>query len=488
LRSVPADASYVALTRRASEGVRAAREMAELISIPYGVTADELDESMRASLGVSPLQPDDLARAGIDLDGSAAVFAQDGFPTAALPIADADKLRRHIERRPNTAVTRYQGRDLRTWSSRTWTLSWVELDSWLLIRAVPRAARIDHTWLDDVVAARAGAGLGADSELADAAERGRRAIATAPGLIGLVRFDALTRELAGWRGAPPGLAACAGRAAAAAPRLVWAADFSTLGGVSWAAVDLAPGAARELREHVVAPPPPGFRAFRDEAALSVGWSVELAWLEKVRAALACPGFEEPLGDPVREATGFRAPHGWHMAANSVDLDRLSGIGAAHLVLADRDLVTAQLESIPGRSLFERTRRVAGVAVRVLSVPGLPTIMYRLAGARFTLAVGDGVMEQVLAPGGQQEQPATELAQMALHPTRLPQLGRLIGAAMEAVGTAGPDARVIAARLSRYDEAALAARLDGNSVAVFARMRIGKSSASLPIRLRRTSLW
>jgi hypothetical protein len=114
-------------------------------------------------------------------------------------------------------------------------------------------------------------------------------------------------------------------------------------------------------------------------------------------------------------------------------------------------------------------------------------MYRLAGARFTLAVGEGVMEQVLAPGEQQE-PATELLQMALRPARLPKLGRLITAAIEAMGSAGLDGGAIAARLSRYDEAAVAARLDGNSVAVFARMRLGKSAASLPIRLRRASLW
>ena len=199
---------------------------------------------------------------------------------------------------------------------------------------------------------------------------------------------------------------------------------------------------------------------------------------------------------MREATGFRGPRGWHVAATSIDIDDMSGAGAMHLVLADRNLIAAQLESIPARSLFERTRRVAGVPVQVLSVPGLPSIMYRQAGDRFTLAVGDGVMAEVLAtepgnPGDASDQArGPELAHLRIEPQRLPQLGQLLAIALSslAIPAARPTAAAIAERVSQYDEASLSARLDGNSVAIFARIRKVRTGHALPIRRARTSLW
>ncbi len=500
LRWVPADASYVAVTARVSEGVLAAREVAGLAAIGTGMNAAELDAWLRSALGASPIEAADLAAAGIDLDGSAALFGQEGFPTVALPVADAGQLGEVLSRQ-EAAVIEHRGHEVRSRSDGELALSWVAIDGWLLLHLGPGGRARELAWLDQVLAAP-GASMGADEELAAAVTRGRRALAgaaesdrgAAPGLAGLVRLAPLARDMAGWPDVPDGLAACVRRASAAAPRLVWAADFSRQAGSVWAAVDLAPGAARALRESIAEPPPPGYLAYRTAAALSLGWSVELAALERARDALSCPGLEQPLRDPVREATGFRGPRGWHLAATSIDLDEMAGAGAVHLVLADRNLIAAQLESIPARSLFERTRRVAGVPVQVLSVPGLPTIMYRLAGERFTLAVGDGVMAEVLASeageGDDDGAARPELAQVRIQPQRLPQLGELIAAALVAVGepAARPTAAAIAERLSRYDEAALSAHLDGNSVAIFARMRPRRSGHSLPTRRGRTSLW
>ncbi len=503
LRWVPADASYVAVTARVGEGVLAARELAGVASAGAGVDAAELDRQLRAALGVSPIDAADLAAAGIDMEGSAALFGQQGFPTIALPVADTDQLGELLER-PGAATSEHRGHAVRSWREGELALSSVALDGWLLLHLGPRDG--GPAWLDAVLAAP-GAGMGADEDLAAAVSRGRRALGdgagerAAPGLVGLVRLAPLARDMAGWPDAPDGLAACARRASAAAPRLLWAAEFTPQDGTVWAALDLAPGAARALRESVVEPPPAGFVAYRDAAALSLGWSVELGLLERARAALSCPGLEEPLRDPVREATGFRGPRGWHVAATSIDLDDMSGAGAMHLVLADRNLIAAQLESIPARSLFERTRRVAGVPVQVLSVPGLPTIMYRLAGPRFTLAVGDRVMAEVLASepepaearnreGGDDRAGGPELAQLRIQPQRLPQLGQLLATALSAlaVPAARATAAAIAERLSQYEEAALSARLDGNSVAISARMRRVRAGHSTPTRRPRTSLW
>ncbi|HKE15872.1 MAG TPA: hypothetical protein VKB80_13440 [Kofleriaceae bacterium] len=500
LRWVPAGASYVLAAGRVDQGVRAARELADLAAIAGGATADELDRWLRGELGASPLDEADLAGAGIDLHASAALFAQAGFPTAALPVADAGRLRGFLARhRPagDAAASTRRGEAATSWSIGDWRLSWAMHGRWLFVHLGPRGE--GEGWLDRVVAAP-DAGLAADPDLAAAADRGRRALGDratrpprAPGLVGLVRAAALARDLAGWSGAPDGLAGCARRASAAAPLLSWAADFSRGRGAVWAAIDLAPAAARALRAHIAPPPPPGYRAYRAAAAVAVDWSLELDWLERVRARLACPLLDQPIRDPVREATGFRGPRAWHVAATSIDPGDLSGAGAAHVILADPGLIAAQLESIPGRSLFERSRRIAGQRVQVLSVPGLPTIAYRQAGEAFTLAVGDGVMEEVLAPAApapRDGEAGLEVARVAIAPPRLPALGAIVDAALSALAgpPPRPSGRIIAARLSRYDEAALSARLDGNSVAISATMRLARTGRFLPTRLRRTSLW
>ncbi len=499
LRWVPADASYVVVTARVGEGVRAARELAGIASVGTGVDEAELDRLLRSALGASPIDASELAAAGIDVDGSAALFGQGGFPTVALPVADADQLGELLERRP-AATVEHRGHRIRFWRDGELSLSSVAIDGWLLLHLGPRDG--GPAWLDAILAAP-GASMGGSEELAAAVTRGRRALghgaegaALSPGLVGLVRLGPLARDIASWPDAPDGLAACVRRASTAAPRLVWAADFSAQDGAAWAALDLTPGAARALRDGVAGSPPPGFLAYRDAAAIAAGWSVELSILERARAALSCPGLDQPLRDPVREATGFRGPRGWHVAATSIDIDDMSGAGAMHLVLADRNLIAAQLESIPARSLFERTRRVAGVPVQVLSVPGLPSIMYRQAGDRFTLAVGDGVMAEVLAtepgnPGDASDQArGPELAHLRIEPQRLPQLGQLLAIALSslAIPAARPTAAAIAERVSQYDEASLSARLDGNSVAIFARIRKVRTGHALPIRRARTSLW
>jgi hypothetical protein len=116
---------------------------------------------------------------------------------------------------------------------------------------------------------------------------------------------------------------------------------------------------------------------------------------------------------------------------------------------------------------------------VLSVPGLVTIAYRFDGPRFTAAVGDGVMAEVLADRPAPRAIGAELARLHLEPSRLPDLPALLGLV--------PGGRALARGLARYDEVSLSAHLDGDSVAVFARLRLGRTSER-PARVRRAALW
>lgn len=471
----PADASWVFVAARVSDGATALAEVTELGAIALGTTPQELVAPIAGGLGVSPLAPEELKRAGFALDRSTAVFAQAGFPTMILPIADEAALRALLDkRRPaqNAGVTQHRGHDVYSWSAGDWTLAWVLLDGWLLVRIQPDGA-VD--WLDEVLAAPNGGNLGGDPELERAVARGRAALGRDhdPGLVMLVRTDRLARDLAGWSAGPRGLAGCVERAAQLTPVLHGAAEVSWDAASGWLGADLGTH-AEAVRAHLAPAAPSGFYAYRATAPIAFAWGVELPWLEKQRAALGCPFAAGRITDPFRAMTGMSGPRGIHGAASRVDPDDMSGTGAMHLILTDRELVNAQLERIPGRSLFERDRRIHGHGVTVLSVPSLPTILYVQEKDRFTIAFGTKVMEQVLAPGQDAQRPAgDELFMAALEPARVRNLGELLAMAGGALGRPRSAWRSLAERLQRYEKASLSLALEGETLALRLGMRLRK---------------
>jgi hypothetical protein len=420
--------------------------------------------------------PDQLGHAGVALDQSGALFAQAGFPTVVLPVRDATALRAELDRRRpdrNADVTQHRGHDVYSWPQGGWTISWVLLDGWLVAHAAPDAAT---GWLDAVLAAPGGGNLGADPELERAQARGRAALGSAaapPDVLLLVRTDRLARDLQDWAGAPRGLAGCVERAAQLTPIVHGAADLGAGGGDGWLGADLGGAQAEAVRAHIAPAAPPGFYAYRAAAPLAFAWTVELPWLEKQRAALGCPFAAGRITDPARAMTGMSGPRAYHGAATQIDIDDMSGSGALFLVLTDRDLVSAQLERIPARGLFERSRRIHGHDVRVLSLPGLSTILYLQEKDRFTIAFGAKVMEQVLAPGsdepGNSHRPTgDEIAMVAVEPGRLRNLADLLARAMPRA-----EARALADRLRRYQKASVSLALEGDTLTVRAQVRLRK---------------
>ena len=457
LRFAPADASWVLAVARVGDAALALRETGELAAAVEGSRLADLDAAARGAFGLSPLSPDDLAAAGIQLDGSGAIFGQAGFPTAILPVADAEKLRRFLDgKRPELGAeaAEHRGHQIVSWSRGEVGVSWVVLDGWLVLRAAPAAA--GPAWLDQILAAPGGGSLGADPELAEVARRGEAALGAPAGVLALVRFDRLAREIEDARSFRPELPVCARALAAAAPRLVGAALVGQDGVDGWAALELAPGAAGALRDHTGPPAPGGFYAYRAKAPLAIALAVALPWLEKVRAAAGCPLLDRPIRDPVRAMTGMSGPRAIYAAATRIDIDDLDGGGALHMVLTDQDLVTAQLESIPGRSLFERKRTIAGREVVALSFPGAPTILYRQEGRRFTAALGDRAMAAVLGPGQQPEH--LEIAGAWLEPRRIRNLEALL-----AIRFPRRTAQAVATWLHKYQRASAVLQLEGDSV-------------------------
>jgi hypothetical protein len=487
VRWAPADASWVVTCARTRDCVTAAHELVELVSIGLGLPSGWLDRALRQRLGGSPLSLDDVAAAGIDLEAGAAVVGQGGFPTFIVPVRDGEALRRSLDSmRPErgAALVQHRGHDVYSWSEGSSQdgaeISWALLDGWFLVRlGTASGPQASLAWLDQVLAAPGGASLAGDPDLAAAARRGGAALSGGgpPGLVARVRFDRLARDLAGEAGVPRPLVTCLERAARIAPQLVGAAQVSWDGAAGWAAIDLPAGAAAELREQVAPAAPPGFLSYRRDAAIAASFALDLGWLERVRRAAGCSLWSEPIRDPIRAITGMAGPRGWHLAATDLDPDRMSGAGAVHLVLADRELVRAQLESIPGRSLFERTRTVAGRQVRVLSLPGLPSIFHHQEGDRFTGALGGEAMAAALGPGDGHGSPpgVHELAALRIEPGRLPNLPQLLRTVLaRALGwDSGEAGAQLAARLVRYQSGSLELTLDGDSLALRARMGLRK---------------
>jgi hypothetical protein len=188
----------------------------------------------------------------------------------------------------------------------------------------------------------------------------------------------------------------------------------------------------------------------------VAHAVALPWLEKVRGAAGCPLLDQPIRDPVRAMTGMSGPRAVYAAATRIDIDDLDGGGALHMVLTDADLVNAQLESIPGRSLFERKRTIAGREVKALSFPGAPTILYRQEGRRFTAALGDRAMAAVLGPGAAPGN--LEIAGAWLEPPRIRNLEALL-----AIRFPRRTAQAVATWLQKYQRASAVLDVEGDSL-------------------------
>jgi hypothetical protein len=451
----------VIVAAKVGDAAAAASEVAELAEVVVGES--DREAIFRAIFGKTPLLRDALVEAGIQLDGSAAIFGQAGFPTAILPVTDADKLRGLLDklRRQNAADTiEHRGHQVNSWTQDGVATSLVVLDGWMILRAAPPAAGLG--WLDQILAAPGGGSLGGDGDLADAVRRAAEALGDRASAVALVRFDRLAREVEDWKGAPRELPACARSVAAVAPRLVAGVRVADSGIESWSALDLTAAAAGALRDHAGPPAPGGYYTYRAKAPLAVLLAVHLSWLEKVRAAAGCP-LVEPIRDPVRQMTGMAGPRAVYAAATRIDVDSLDGGGVVHMVLTDPELVNAQLESIPGRSLFERKRTIAGREVKALSFPGAPTILYRQEGRRFTAALGDRAMAAVLGPGAPPAQ--LEIAGAWLEPGRIRNLEGLI-----AIRWPRRIAHAVAEWLRRYQRAALVLQLEGDSLVFRASLR------------------
>jgi hypothetical protein len=439
LRWVPAEPSYVLAGRTSRDLTTGLRELVDLAGTAGGFDVAQVSQSLRHTLDVDLLDVDALAAIGVDPGGGAVVFSTGLEPTVVVHLAapDAtagffDGLRQHGLVTQSIMVDGVEvftahlgGKD---------DVSWAVAGDWMWVHFGFGAAR-EAAWF--------GAGHPASSTAWATEWAWARGATDAP-VVALVRPTPLRAALAAV-GAP------AGCLAVVAPVARIGGTLHAGGHADAGELRFELGAAAVLVAAAALPAPVGLAAAERDAALAVGWGLDVGAVSRL-VAPCVPEVGAAIGELDR--TGVR---GGRAFLRTADPAALQGTGAVALALRDRRYFDAQLDALTGRSLFERDRTFGPLAGHRLAIPTIPEIDYVLDDHRALAGVGDGVLAEVVGDG--REQPAP-LAALTIRPPRLS------AAAWEGLLKAldsGGDRRRYVARLLRWREGALALTLDGTTL-------------------------
>jgi hypothetical protein len=155
------------------------------------------------------------------------------------------------------------------------------------------------------------------------------------------------------------------------------------------------GSTAAIRGMVV-PPPSGWGAMAARAALAVQWNLDLV---AARTSLG-PRFAPCLGLASGalaklDETGIRTARG---AVLGFDPENSTGSGAIALDITSAAFFERQLDRIPLRRTIERTRAFGAHKGYSISIPFSVTIEYVLEPKLAIVALGDGVLAGLVAPG------------------------------------------------------------------------------------------
>jgi hypothetical protein len=472
LALVPSSATWLVATTRASEAIELVRALLE-------PTAPAFDRGERDVIDlVLTRGPAEL---GLDGLGGAALFG--GLreeATLVASISDPALLGAKLdELRPtrDVSVTRHGDVELFYWKPDERAVAWAIHGDWLIVHV--GAADPKGAWLDPILAAARGVGLGDGPEVAAAIERARAGGARRPdGRVPTIL--ALGRRVATGLlgGALPAEADCLVSMATALTDLSAAADLDADRGVLELSIGLRPSTARALATAIGPAAAPGLVAYRATAAAHASLAFDLDWLARRRGGTGCDDYVLPIGDPLRAFSGGPGARAYHAALEALDPEDLEGRGVLEIALRDAGFFQRQLDAIPGRSIFERRRRIGGVEVRVLGgLPGLPSVAYELTDDRLIAASPPDLAKHVVAAAPPARAPArAELASFGLSPGRLKNLGRLLAAVLRALEPSRDGADEFGEQVAlelrrRFAALALDVALEGDRLVVTAAARL-----------------
>lgn len=408
-RWVPARPTYLLAARSVRDGQRALGEAAGSLGVALGVDASELSHLFTQVLGVDALSPDKVAAIGVDLDGGLALFSDDLDPTFVVHINAPDLLAQYFDgERRRGLVTRSELVDgVEVFTAKVapeLKISWAIADGWLWTHFGTPLGEPTTEWF-----ARSHR-PGPNAWAGDFARAIRLGASAAPAIAAFVDLrEIVTRASKRVRE----VAACANLV-----RPIGRVGFVIEGDLRRVgvrlAVDLGP-AAGAIAGHVLAPPP-GFAATAAGALAAAQWNLDLdavagyarPCVELARGPLA-PVFAAHVRAARAVVTSFDADH-LTRTTGAVALD-LGPRGNFATVLADA------LDVVPARAHLERDRTFGRYPGHHLSIPFGPTLDYVLGDAIALVALGDGVLDRLLAPSSTALAPPP-IAALDLAPAKL----------------------------------------------------------------------
>jgi hypothetical protein len=211
-------------------------------------------------------------------------------------------------------------------------------------------------------------------------------------------------------------------------------------------IDLGTAAGGVAR--AIVPPPAGWdKAFSAAPFVfedNVDFTAIAAWLQPCAALFGGDDLAELTGAGVRTA---------RFGLLSADPDNpLKARGAVALDLTDRKTVGSLLDRIPMRKTFERDHDFGGLHGHRISIPTQGTVDYVLDDHVALAALGDGLLEQVVAGTAA---PTSRLFAIDVRPAAMP--ADAWKSLLEQVGV--HDADVIATQLTRWQDAHAGVTLD-----------------------------
>lgn len=386
-RWVPGNVSYLLTARTNREAQQSVRDLIETFGPFINLGIDEVSREITRVLLVDTLSPEAVSGIGIDLEGGFAVFSEGYNPTVVTKLASAQAFRAFIERQQDLKLQSVVDGGVEVFTAPLAgkvRVSWAIADDWLWVHLLlPDFADDSATWF---AASRKPSAPTWSAELA---------AANAP-VAGFVDTARILGEAAGRMNETD---------KACLQSLPFGRTSIALGGDATQAnarVAIELGAASADLAAALDGIPDGFAAATAQVPIAIQMNVNLQRLRaKYETCLRLTGLVDEL-----EEFGVGSGRGY---LRSFDPDNKTGSGAVSLDLTHARFIEAQVSRIPMRSAFERSRTIAGMPGKALSIPTFPTIEYIVQPNLALAGIGDGQLATMIGKGGRVPGPVLEVA-------------------------------------------------------------------------------
>ncbi|MEO8843551.1 MAG: hypothetical protein ABI591_09530 [Kofleriaceae bacterium] len=394
---VPGQPTYMMTAHTVREAQRSVSDMIDSFGMMVGANADELGHELEQVLGVDPLAETGTQKLGIDPSGSIALYSEGTDPTIVIRLGAPDVARAFFD----LAKTR---------GGKTTSLvvDGVEVTSVTVVHGVTASWAIDKDWL--WVHFAFGADKDPDAQWflhthhrPEGSYGWQQNFKTATNLRDKLKHDGLLGYLDSHAlialaraHAPKSLTQCLDRFTP-----IGVAGFAIEGDGQHAAGQLAfdLGPAAKGVAAALLPPPGGFAAVAQTAPIAIQWNLDIG---------AIASFLSPCLETAGGNTNFLTKYGLRsgrVAIQTLSPSDRSGTGVVSADLSDKSYLAGLLDMVPRRSMFESNHTFggggggggAGVTGHRISVPFLITIDYVLDDRTGLLAVGEGLMDKLVAP-------------------------------------------------------------------------------------------